>query len=584
MAQTKATSGKAKFSTLQAVAAYGKPKPLLMLALGYATGLPFLLIGDTLNAWLRVDGVSLQVIGFFILVSFSYALKFMWAPLIDRLNLPFLTVRLGHRRSWMIFLQVLIALSLLGIAASSPKTQLIQLAVFATLTGFFGATHDIVLDAWRIEAASTKEELGVMTAAYQWGYRTAFLISGIVPLMLATRIGWPAAYAIMASMIAIGWVAVLLSPKGAQHTPRPIHFEGLPVRPILESLEWGFRALLILTAAVIMGSGLTGKPDLINGLLGLLGMGIKVQAAFKTFYTTPITGWMLQIPFALGGLGLMIMACLPLPWQTRPGAYFKGAFIEPLADFFTRFHDWAFFIFALICVYRVSEFTLNIANPYYLDLGFSLDAVGEMRKIYGTLMTMVGVVISGGLMVRVGIRKSLVIGALVGPLSHVGFAILACSGHSLPALALALALDNIAASIQGTVLIAYMSTLVSPNYTAPQYAIFSSFYSILGKLVASQSGRIVEASAKSADAGGFSSLFKGFMTHLTPDAYVSASHKLGVSVAAMGAGYFAFFVYTIVIGFLAIGMSLWLYFRRAPDSEIAFSSDAVTDIELTGDA
>ena len=564
------TADKPKRSTLDAVMAYTKPKALLMLALGYATGLPYLLISDTLNAWLRVDGLSLQVVGFFILVSFSYTLKFMWAPLIDRLNLPFLTNKLGHRRSWMIVLQVLIAISLLAIAATDPRTQLIQMAVFATLTGFFGATHDIVLDAWRIEAADTKEELGVMTAAYQWGYRTAFLISGIVPLLMATRVGWPAAYAVMAAMIAIGWIAVWLAPRGRPHEPREIHYDGLPVRPIPEALEWAGRAVLIVIAGVYMGSGLTGRPDMINGALGWLGETAAQQKAFGDFFTAKTTGWLLQVPFVLGGLGLMVVACLPLPWATRPGAYFKGAFIAPMADFFERYHDWAFFIFALICVYRISEFTLNIANAYYIDLGFSLDAVGEMRKIFGTLMTMVGVVISGFLMARVGIRTSLVIGAIVGPFSHVGFCILAMSGHSLPALGLALAMDNIAASIQGTVLIAYMSTLVSPRYTASQYAIFSSLYAVLGKVVGSQSGRIVEASAKAADAGGFSSLFKRLMGHLTPDAYVSAAQKLGVSVQAMGAGYFAFFAYTVVIGFVAIVMAVWLVMRRPGGSEIGY--------------
>ena len=563
---------KTRQSTLQALAAYLRPKPLVMLSLGYATGIPFLLIGDTLNAWLRVDGISLQVIGFFILVSFSYTLKFMWAPLIDRLDIPVLTARLGHRRSWMIVLQVLIALSLMGIAASDPKAQLMQLALFATLTGFFGATHDIILDAWRIEAADDKEELGVMTASYQWGYRMAFIVSGAVPLLLASRIGWPKSYAIMAAMIGLGWICVWLAPKGAPHTPRPIHFEGVPVRPFSEGLEWVMRALVIVVAAIIMGTGLTGKPDLIDGILNLVKLDHK---AFDTFYTTPASGWMVQIPFALGGLAVMIAACLPLPWKTRPGAYFYGAFIVPMADFFKRFERWAFFILVLICVYRVSEFTLNIANPYYIDLGFSLDAVGEMRKFYGAAMTMVGVVISGWLMARVGIRQALIVGAVTGPLSHIGFMILACSGHSFQALALALAMDNICASIQGTVLIVYMSTLVSPQFTAPQYAIFSSFYQILGKLVASQSGRIVESAAKSADAGGISSLFKGLMGHLTPDAYVGAAKKLGVSVQAMGAGYFAFFAYTIVIGCIAVAMTLWLFFRKPDDSTAKTEAEAL---------
>ncbi len=571
-------------STLQAFAAYLRPKPLIMLSLGYATGIPYLLIGDTLNAWLRVDGVSLQVVGFFILVSFAYTLKFMWAPLVDRIDIPVLTKRMGHRRSWMIVLQLLMAAGLLGIAATDPKTQLVQMALFATVTGFFGATHDIVLDAYRIELADDVEEMGVMTAAYQWGFRIAFLISGVVPLLLATRVGWPIAYAVMALMLLIGWITVWLAPRGRPHNPRPIHTEGLPVRRAAEGFEWVLRGLLIVIAALIMGSGLTGSADLINGVLGVLHIGTDAQTFFKTAFTSKTTGWLLQIPFAVGGLALMIGACVPLPWPTRPGAYFQGAFIAPLADFFRRFHKWAAFIFILICIYRISEFTLNIANAYYIDLGFSLDAVADMRKVYGTLMTMVGVVISGWLIVRLGIRKSLVVGAIVGPFSHLGFMYLATQGHSLTTLiahwgshgepltislplASALALDNIAASIQGTVLIAYMSTLVSPQYTAPQYAIFSSFYAILGKMVASQSGRIVEASAKSADAGGLPGLFKGLMGRLSPDAYVGAAKKLGVSVQAMGAGYFSFFAYTIVVGFVAIAMAIWLYIRYRPSAE-----------------
>ena len=300
------SEAKARQSTLEALAAYLKPKPLIMLSLGYATGIPYLLIGDTLNAWLRVDGVSLQVVGFFILVSFAYTLKFMWAPLIDRLNLPVLTAKLGHRRSWMILLQVLMALGLLGIAATDPKTHLIQLAAFATLTGFFGATHDIILDAYRIELADDTEEMGVMTAAYQWGFRIAFIISGAIPLLLATRMGWPVAYAVMAVMLLLGWITVWLAPKGPTHTPRPIHTEGLPVRRAAEAAEWIGRILLILVAAVIMGSGLTGNADLINGLLGLLHVDAGAQAAFKAAFTSKTIGWLLQIPFALGGLGILL--------------------------------------------------------------------------------------------------------------------------------------------------------------------------------------------------------------------------------------------------------------------------------------
>ena len=566
MTATPNEAEKPKLSALSALLAFFKPKPLLMLALGYASGMPFLLVNDTLSAWLRVEGLSLQVIGFFVLVTFSYTLKFMWAPLIDRLNVPWLNGKLGHRRAWMLVLQAAVALGLLGIAACDPKISLGQMAAFAALTAFFGASQDIVMDAWRIESVEPEMQ-GIMTAAYQWGYRIAMMVAGAVPLILSSRIGWPLAYATMALMMIIGWIAVLLAPRGPAHNPRPIHYEGLPVRPVLEWVEWAVRALVILFAALMMGSGLTANADLMNGLFGHLGLSLDAQAAFKTAFTAKATGPFLQIPFTLVGLGLMLGACLPLPWPTRPGAYFKGAFIEPLADFFRRYKDWAGFIFALICLYRISEFTLSIMNPFYVDLGFSLDAVGEMRKGFGVLMLVVGVGIAGWLIARFGVRNSLLVGAIAGPFSHIGFMWLAAAGHSLPIFAVALAMDNVAASIAGTSLIAYMSTLVSPQYTAPQYAIFSSFYAILGKLVASQSGRIVEGAAKSADAGGVSAIFKGLMGHLHADSYVAASAKLGVTPAAMGAGYFAFFAYTIGIGFIAIAMSFWLYFRRVEGSE-----------------
>ncbi len=587
MAETGAKTDKPRLTTLQAIAAYARPKPLLLLALGFTTGVPFLLIGETLTAWLRVDGLSLSVIGFFILVSFSYTLKFMWAPLIDRLDVPFLTAKLGHRRSWMAALQVLIVICLLAVAMTDPisvfslifgkgpQAGLYQLALFATLAGFFGASHDIILDAYRIEIADDQKELVVMTAAYQWGYRVAFIVTGIVPLMLSTRIGWPLAYGLTAATMVIGWVALVFAPRGPAHAPRPIHYDGLVVRPFSECIEWLCRALLIVIAAVIMGSGLTGNADLLSGIGGHIGVGAESQAAFKTAWTSKTTGPFFQVPAVLFGLGLMLASCLPLPWATRPGAYFKGAFIAPLANFFQRYARWAAFLFVLICVYRVSEFTLYIANAYYIDLGFSLDAVAEMRKVFGAVMTMIGFVIAGGLMVRLGVRQALIVGVVVGPLSHVGFMILACTGHDLHALALALALDNIAAAIQGTVLIAYMSTLVSPQYTAPQYALFSGIYGLLGKLVGSQSGRVVEAIARSSDTGGFGATFKALMGRLTPDAYVTAAQKLGVSVQAMGAGYFAFFAYTIIIGFIAIAMVLWLVMRK-PD----VSAPLVTDTEL----
>ena len=171
-------------STWRALAVYRERTAVVMLLLGFAAGLPFLLIFDTLSVWLRQSGLSLQTISIFALATLSYALKFVWAPLIDRLRLPVLDRLLGNRRAWMLAMQVLIIIGLWLIAGTNPAVNLGVMAGFAILVGFVSATQDIVIDAWRIEAVET-ERAGAMAAAYQWGYRIAMIVAGVVPLALS---------------------------------------------------------------------------------------------------------------------------------------------------------------------------------------------------------------------------------------------------------------------------------------------------------------------------------------------------------------------------------------------------------------
>src|SRR5690349_12945244 len=159
-----------KPGALSALAVYLERRPLVMLALGFASGLPNLLIFDTLSAWLRDAGLSLEIIAVFSLATLAYSAKFLWAPLVDRTSVPVLTKWLGHRRSWMLVTQALIMLGLWLVAGTDPRTGLALTALFAVFVGFLGATQDIVIDAWRIEAATTDRQ-GAMAAAYQWGYR-----------------------------------------------------------------------------------------------------------------------------------------------------------------------------------------------------------------------------------------------------------------------------------------------------------------------------------------------------------------------------------------------------------------------------
>src|SRR5262245_4986545 len=232
-------------SVLSALAFFGDRRALVMLALGFSAGLPYLLVFDTLSAWLRVANLSIEVIGFFSLATIASSLKFLWAPLIDRANVPGLTKRLGHRRSWMLIAQLAIIVGLWLIAGSNPAENLALVAVFAVLVGFSSATQDIVIDAWRIEAAE-QERQGMMAAAYQWGYRIAMIVAGWLALTLADLYGWALSYTVMAAMMAIGVAAVLLAPREQAHTIRHVPTDGVTRRPPLEAIEWLLRIALFV--------------------------------------------------------------------------------------------------------------------------------------------------------------------------------------------------------------------------------------------------------------------------------------------------------------------------------------------------
>ena len=556
-----------KLGWWDSIRVYGERRTFVMLLLGFSAGLPNLLIFDTLSAWLRESGVSLELITFFGLATLTYALKFVWAPLLDRTNLPILTKWLGHRRSWMLATQALIILGLWMISGSDPATNLGAVAVFAVITGFFGATQDIAIDAWRIEASDDTRQ-GAMAAAYQLGYRVAAIVAGAVPLVLAQLYNWNPSYAVMAALMGIGVLAVLFAPREKQHVIRPIPVGDIPPNPALEFVEWIVRLVLIAIAAVTIGTGLTKLSAALVWVLGLIGLGEASAPTIEAFLGQEgLNGVLAQFTFIIGGFLLLAAACWPLPGvRTRPGAYLAGSFGAPLKDFFRRFGKLAGPILALICVYRLSDFVLTLMNPFYQDLGFSLIEIAEVRKLFGVVMLSVGVVIGGWAVARFGLIRTMVIGAFMSPVSNLVFAWLATQGHDLGALFVAIGVDNVATGFAGTALIAYMSSLTSIGFTATQYALFSSLYALPGKLIASQSGRIVEASARSADAGGPLASFKGLFAAISPESLVTGAAASSVTREGLGAGYVTFFLYSTAIGIFAIWLAFYVA-KRQPAAE-----------------
>src|SRR5690606_34046605 len=316
-------------------------------------------------------------------------------------------------------------------------------ASFAVLVAFASATQDVVIDAWRIEAAGVERQ-GAMAAMYQWGYRIAILTAGIAPLMLAQRLDWSFAYAVMAALMAIGVAAVFAAPRErARPSMPPLLPRDLPARHLAEALEWAGRLLLLLCGAYVFGMGFTGQFVMVEWAAAPFGLSL---GALRALWAAQPGGVLIQVGLACLGLLLIVGAALPVPGaRTRPSTYFVRSYGDPLRDFFGRFAGTAGLILAMICCYRLSDFVLNIMNPFYLDLGFDLDTIAEVRKGIGVIMLMLGVGVGGWSIARFGLIRSLIVGALAGPLSNLAFAWLATQGPDLGAFAVAIMVDNLSA-------------------------------------------------------------------------------------------------------------------------------------------
>jgi PAT family beta-lactamase induction signal transducer AmpG len=196
----------------ESVAPYLNRRVIVVLLLGFASGLPLLLSFGTLSAWLREADVERSAIGLFSLVGLPYALKPLWAPLMDGLRLPILTDMLGRRRGWMVLSQGMLMLAIGGLALSNPGDAPFLMAGFAVLVAFFSASQDIVIDAYRIETLN-EDEQGIGAAAVTYGYRAGMLVAGAGALILADMWTWTHAYLAMAILVLVGTVTILLSPE-----------------------------------------------------------------------------------------------------------------------------------------------------------------------------------------------------------------------------------------------------------------------------------------------------------------------------------------------------------------------------------
>jgi PAT family beta-lactamase induction signal transducer AmpG len=401
---------------------YLSPASLRMLTLGFAAGLPLLLVLGTLSFRLREAGIDRATIGFLSWVGLAYGFKWAWAPLVDRLPLPLLTAWLGRRRSWLLLAQGSVIAGLLGMAMSNPQQTLTPLVGFALLTAFGSATQDIALDAFRIESAQARLQ-AVLAASYQTGYRLAMIWAGAGVFWIAAKAetsglpagtyqdqAWAVAYVAMALSMAVGMVTVLFSKE-----PAPV---ALP--PAHNLREW------------------------------------------------------LQV-----------------------------AVVEPFAEFIRRYRWHAVLLLALIGTYRISDIVMGImANPFYVDMGYTKEEVAMVTKLYGVVMTLVGAFVGGSMVLRWGVMRVLMLGAVLSAATNLLFAWLALHGHDVYMLIAVVSADNLGSGIASAAFIAYLSSLTNVQYSATQYALFSSLMLLAPKLLAGFSGLAV-------DAAGYAWFFTG---------------------------------------------------------------------------
>jgi len=402
-----------------------------MFSFGFAAGLPpALVIYGTISRWLAEAEIDKATIGFFSWVGLVFAFKFVWAPLVDRMPLPVLTRFLGRRRAWLLLAQIILALTLIALAFSDPQQNLSQVIWLALLAAFASATQDIALDAYRIEAVETDMQAG-MVASYQGGYRTAMIASGAGALAIAAFFDQDEAT--------------------YQHYP------------------W---LMAYLVMACLMGIGiittlLTPEPQANQNF----SFGISPEE---------FAYGRVQYPRASKFILIAVL-------------WLKKALLAPFADFILKYKWHAILILALISTYRIADIVLGVmANPFYLDMGFTKAEVATISKIFGIIMTLVGAFLGGILAIRFGIMITLFLGAFLAAATNILFALLASIGHNVYMLAVVIGADNISAGIAGTAFIAYLSSLTNISYSATQYALFSSIMFLLPKFVAGFSGLYVE--------------------------------------------------------------------------------------------
>ncbi len=461
---------------------------LRMAFLGFSAGLPLLLIFSTLSVWLREAGIDRGTVTMLSWAALAYSFKFVWAPLVDRLPLPVLTRRLGRRRGWLLLAQCGLIAGMLLTGAFDPAQALTWTAAGAILIGFSSATQDIVIDAYRIEAAEPDLQ-SMLSASYIAGYRIGMLVAGAGSLWLAQLLeptgvydpaAWSWVYRAMAGFMGVGILTTLLIPEPALY--RPAAGDG----PTSLRDQSRFVLLVLLCAAAFLSVFVLGESlsaDLARGLEASTGM-----APHLAGFLGETVRFAAAVLAALAAGGALMAAGL------ASKAHARATYLAPVADFMSRYGKTALLVLALVGTYRIADIIMGaISNVFYVDMGFTKGQIATYTKFWGLWATILGGFLGGLVAVRIGVMRALMLGAVLAAASNLLFALLAVRGDDAFMLLVVIVADNLSAGMASAAFVAYLSALTSVSFTAMQYALFSSLMTLMPKILAGYAGTVVDA-------------------------------------------------------------------------------------------
>jgi len=472
---------------------------LAVAVLGFASGLPLALTGQAMQAWLTMDGLSLADIGFLTLVGLPYTFKFVWAPLMDRFDLA----GRWRRRAWLVVTQLALALALLALAATSPRESLRAFALLALTVAFLSASQDIVVDAYRTDVLAAAER-GLGASVAVMGYRFAMILSGGVTLIWTDAaqgggMGWGEVYRVMALLMAL---AAVLSALALPSLP------ALPPAPA-GAARGGARQDLIgfvaVVAAVAAGAVLTQRlvQPLAEAWLVPLLQGTALSPALRARWA--------DLAALLAGIAIT----LPLAaWAARRARF--HTLLDGLRSYFGQRGAVAFLGF--IVLYKLGDaFAGSLMTPFLLGgVHYTAAEVGVVNKVLGLWLTIVGALVGGVLMLRLGLWRALLWFGVLQMASNLGFWWLADGGKGtlggllLPAfdwgivkivaptavdgaLLAVVAFENLSGGMGTAAHVAFQMALCQQRFTATQYALLSAFAAVGRVWVGPMAGVLAES-------------------------------------------------------------------------------------------